>query len=51
MELLKKYFGAGKIEKDSRKPAVCLTISKILDIKNIIIPFFNKNPILGKKND
>nr|YP_010130251.1 LAGLIDADG endonuclease [Clavaria fumosa]QPZ51152.1 LAGLIDADG endonuclease [Clavaria fumosa] len=49
LELLIKYLGAGKLEKDSRKPSVCLTISKFLDITNIIIPFFKKNSIPGIK--
>jgi hypothetical protein len=43
--LLIKYLGSGKIEKDTRKPEICLTISKFLDINNKIIPFFNENPI------
>lgn len=49
MEIFIKYLGAGKIYKDSRFPAIYLTISKIADITKIIIPLFDKNPIHGVK--
>jgi len=47
MKQLIKYLGSGKIEKDSRKPLVYLTIIKFSDIINIIIPFFDKYSING----
>ena len=47
MENIVIYLGAGKIYKYPHTPAVCLTIVKFTDICNIIIPFFNKNPIYG----
>jgi hypothetical protein len=47
MELLIKYFGSGTIEKNSK--IVNLTISKFSEITNIIIPFFELNPLLGVK--
>ena len=47
MENIVNYLGAGKIYKYPHTPAVCLTIVKFTDICNIIIPFFNKNPIYG----
>lgn len=37
MELLIKYYGSGKIETDSRKPAFCFIIYKLSDIIDIII--------------
>jgi hypothetical protein len=49
MENIVNYLGAGKIYKYPHTPAVCLTIVKFTDICNIIIPFFNKNPIYGVK--
>ena len=49
MELLIKYLGTGKIEKDPRNPVVFLTIYKISDITTKIIPFFEQNPLLGVK--
>jgi hypothetical protein len=49
MESLIKYLGSGKIYKYIDKPAVSLEISKFSDITNIIIPLFDKNPLLGVK--
>jgi hypothetical protein len=49
MKYLVKYLGSGKIYKYYGKPAVVLTIFNFSDITNIIIPFFDKNPLLGVK--
>lgn len=49
MEKIVEYFGSGKIYKYSGKSAVSLTIVDFADITNIIVPFFNKNPIIGIK--
>lgn len=49
MENIAKYLGSGKIYKYPNKSAVSLTIVKLSDIINIIIPFFNKNSLLGVK--
>lgn len=49
MELIILYLGVGRIEKDSRKPLIYLVIGNFSDIIQIIIPFFNKYPILGIK--
>ena len=49
MELIIKYLGAGRLEKDSRKPIVYLVVGNISDLTQIIIPFFNKYSILGIK--
>ena len=49
MEVLVKYLGSGKIYKYPGKPAVVLTIFNFSDINNLIIPFFEKNPLLGVK--
>ena len=49
MELIIKYLGAGRLEKDSRKPVVYLVVGNFLDLTKKIIPFFNKYPICGKK--
>jgi len=49
MELIIKYLGAGRLERDSRKPALYLVITKFSEVKQIVIPFFNKYPISGIK--
>ena len=49
MEKIVEYFGSGKIYKYGGKSAVSLTIVDFADITNIIVPFFNKYPILGIK--
>jgi len=49
MENIAKYLGSGKIYKYPNKPAVSLTIVKLSDIHSIVIPFFNKNSLLGVK--
>jgi hypothetical protein len=49
MECLSKYLGSGKIYKYPGKSAVVLTIFNFSDITNKIIPFFDKNPLLGIK--
>jgi len=49
MEKIVEYFGSGKIYKYGGKPAISLTIVDFSDITNIIIPFLNKNPIIGIK--
>lgn len=47
MEHLTEYLGSGKIYKYPGKPAVSLTVFNFSDINNLIIPFFEKNPLLG----
>jgi hypothetical protein len=49
IEVLAKYLGSGKIYKYPGKPAIVLTIFNFSDINNLIIPFFEKNPLLGVK--
>ena len=49
MEKIVEYFGSGKIYKYAGKSAVSLTIVGFTDITNIIVPFFNKNAIIGIK--
>ena len=49
MEKIVEYFGSGKIYKYGGKSAVSFTIVDFTDITNIIIPFFEKNPIFGIK--
>jgi hypothetical protein len=49
MEVLAKYLGSGNIYKYPGKPAIVLTIFNFSDINNLIIPFFEKNPLLGVK--
>jgi len=49
MELLIKYLGVGRLEKDSRHPVLSLVIGNFSDLNTKIIPFFNQYPILGIK--
>jgi hypothetical protein len=49
MEKIVEYFGSGKIYKYTGKSAVSLSIVDFTDITNKIIPFFNKNSIIGIK--
>ena len=49
MESLILYLGSGKLYEYLGKPAVVLTIFSFSDIIDIIIPFFEKNPLLGIK--
>ena len=50
MKLIMNYWKAGRLERDPRKPVRYLVISKISDINQIIIPFFNQYPICGIKH-
>ena len=47
MESIKIYLDCGNISK--REEAVDIRVTKFSDINNKIIPFFNKNPIIGNK--
>ena len=49
MEKMVEYFRSGKIYKYGGKSAVSFSMVDFSDITNIIIPFFNKNPIIGVK--
>lgn len=49
MEIISKYLKTGKLYNYSEKSAVVLEIFKFSDIINVIIPFFEKQPILGLK--
>ena len=49
MQKIVEYFGSGKIYKYGGKSAVSLSIVDFTDITNIIVPFFNKNPLIGIK--
>lgn len=49
MKLLILYLGAGIIEKSKNKQVINIVINKISDINKIVIPFFDKNKIVGNK--
>nr|YP_010130167.1 LAGLIDADG endonuclease [Clavaria fumosa]QPZ51068.1 LAGLIDADG endonuclease [Clavaria fumosa] len=49
MELLKKYLGSWTIYKDPKLPKLELKIVKFSNITKIIIPFFERNLLLGVK--
>ena len=49
LEKIVEYFGSGNIYKYKGKSAVSLSIVDFTNITNVIIPFFNKNPLIGIK--
>jgi len=49
MESLVSYFGAGNVYKDSGE-VLSFKIAKFVDLTNIVIPFFDKFPIVGVKS-
>ena len=49
MQKIVEYLGSGNIYKYAGKSAVSLNIVDFKDITNIIVPFFNENPIIGIK--
>jgi hypothetical protein len=49
MQKIVEYLGSGKIYKYAGKSAISLTIVDFKDITNILVPFFNENPIIGIK--
>jgi len=52
INLLRKYFNSGVLEKHTKFPLITLVVVKFSDIIDKIIPFFKMYPILGtKKND
>ena len=50
MEVIIKYLGTGRLFKDAKNPIVYLEVGNLKDLSQIIIPFFNKYPILGVKH-
>ena len=49
MQKIVEYLGSGKIYKYPGKSAISLSIVDFKDITDILIPFFNKNSIIGIK--
>nr|YP_009710741.1 LAGLIDADG endonuclease type 1 [Amanita phalloides]QFZ98689.1 LAGLIDADG endonuclease type 1 [Amanita phalloides]WLF85200.1 hypothetical protein [Amanita phalloides] len=49
MESISKYLGSGNIYKYPNQEAVSFYIVNLNDLTNIIIPFFNVNPLGGAK--
>ena len=49
MQKIVEYLGSGRIYKYAGKSAISLTIVDFKDITNILVPFFNENPIIGIK--
>lgn len=52
LETIAKYLGrsrAGKVSKYPKQPAVVFTFFKFSEITEILIPLFEKNPLLGVK--
>ncbi len=49
MKSLNSYFRCGYVEKYTTGPYIDYTVSKFSDIQYKIIPFFNKNKIVGTK--
>ena len=49
LELIIDYLKSGRLEINPQKSTVNLVVGQFSDINNIIIPFFNKYPIIGVK--
>ena len=49
MQKIVEYLGSGKIYKYAGKSTVSFTIVDFKDITNILVPFFNENPLIGMK--
>ena len=49
MDALKNHLGCGTVRVDSNKSYVTWSVSDFSEILNIVIPFFDKYPIQGKK--
>ena len=49
VHMLKQVLKCGFVKTGKKQPIVVLTVTKISDIQNIIIPFFQKNPLQGTK--
>jgi hypothetical protein len=49
LELILRYLDCGKIYKQSKGNVIEIRVTKLSDITNIIIPFFDKIPIHGVK--
>jgi hypothetical protein len=43
---LQSYFGVGKIKNDFKNNAIVFYVNSIKDLQNVIIPFFEKYPLL-----
>lgn len=50
LETIAKYLEAGKVYKYPNQPAAVFTLFKFSDITDILIPLFEKNPLLGVKS-
>lgn len=46
---IKNFFGVGKITKRNRDGAVYYSVNSIKELNNIIIPHFEKYPLLTQK--
>lgn len=49
MQKIAEYFGSGKIYKYAGKSALSLSLVDFKDITDVLIPFLNKNPLIGVK--
>jgi hypothetical protein len=49
MNNIKIYLGSGTLIINNNKSAIDLVIYKFSDIKSIIVPLFNKHPLIGNK--
>src|SRR5690606_34417473 len=46
---LQSYFGVGRIKQDIGNNAITYYVNSVKDLNNIIIPFFNKYPLITQK--
>lgn len=50
MQQIKTLFGVGNLSLDAGNRAVKYSVKLLKDITNVIISYFEKNPLLTKKN-
>ena len=46
---LQSYFGVGRVKQDLGNNAITYYVNSVKDLTNIIIPFFNKYPLVTQK--
>lgn len=49
LESIQSFFGVGKIKRNSNRDIVYYTVSAVKELMDVIIPFFEKHPLLTQK--
>jgi hypothetical protein len=51
MNLIANFLGVGRVETQANRTTVNFVVTKISDLNQTIVPFFNQNPIFGVKSE